>query len=160
MHLQKPPTDDPVCTTCSIGKQCSNAAEGPQGRQGEPQPPGSCQAERHWQGRSHGVDAPAPLTVPMPGISQACGSLVDWMSAARETKDRERMPRGAACTHNRCTHKYKRGRYMEAQARRLRQILAGDRTLCSTPLSQRDDMRLNMGGPHAVKAVLRVTENI
>ena len=56
---------------------------------------------------------------------RACGSLVDWMSAARDTKDREEMTTGAACTHHRCTRKYKRGRYTEAQIRRLRATSGG-----------------------------------
>ena len=67
---------------------------------------------------------------------------------------------GAACTHYRCTRKYKRGRYTEAQIRRLRQIREGERILCSAPLSQRDDVRVKLGGPQAAKAVRRAVENI
>ena len=67
---------------------------------------------------------------------------------------------GAACTHHRCTRKYKRGRYTEVQIRRLRQLREGERTLCATPLSQRDDARMKLGGPQAAKAVRRAAENI
>ena len=82
------------------------------------------------------------------------------MSAARDTKDREEMTKGAACIHYRCTRKYKRGRYMEAQIRRLQQLREGERTLCSAPVSQRDDARMKLGGPQAASAIRLAAENI
>ena len=73
VSLQGPPTDNPLCTTCSIGEQHLDSTEGPQGRQGEPQPSGSGQTEGHRHGRPFGVDATAPLTVPVPSMRQLSG---------------------------------------------------------------------------------------
>ena len=87
VSLQGPSTDNPLCTTCSIGEQHLDSTEGPQGRQGEPQPSGSSQTEGHRHGRPLGVDATAPLTVPVPSMRQLSGLDVSSERYERQRGD-------------------------------------------------------------------------
>ena len=158
MYLQGSQTDNPFCASYPIGERCTDAAQGTQGGQREPKPPGSYQTERHGQGRPirDGCVSATPHFPARPVAASKTGCL---QRERRRTKRKRRQEQPVPTTEMH-PQIQEIEIHRSASSHRLQQLLAGARTLCTTPVSQRDETRLEMGGPHAVKAVLRVTENI